>query len=129
MCQSLARPAAVLPRAWPCIIACMRLLLLTFLLLPQLVSAESLSLHCQGKTRFVHRGAPSTVPADEQRDYQIQDAVLDTLPCTAEGSRWSCFGLTAHQAMRRVQIDLTEKTVIDKLELPTSELIFEARCD
>ena len=106
----------------------MRLLLLTFLLLPQLASAESLSLHCQGKTRFMHRGAPSTVPADEQREYQIRDAVLDSLPCTAEGSQWSCFGLTAHQAMRRVQIDLTEMTVIDKLELPTSELIFEARC-
>ena len=33
------------------------------------------------------------------------------------------------KTMRRVLIDSSAKTVTDKLELPTSELIFEGRCD
>jgi len=41
----------------------------------------------------------------------------------------ACFGLTAQQAMRRVMIDVAAKTVSDTLELPTSLLIFEGRCD
>ena len=50
------------------------------------------------------------------------------LPRIASGEI-ACFGLTEQQAMRRVQIDTTSQTVRDTLQMPTSELIFEGRCD
>lgn len=99
------------------------------ILLPWAAQATDLSLDCRGQTRFIHRGAPSTYPAHEQRRYHISNGVLDTMPCSVTGTGLACFGLTAQQAMRRVQIDTTAKTVRDALELPTSELIFEGRCD
>jgi hypothetical protein len=34
--------------------------------------SADLTWECQGKTRFIHRGAESTYPVDEQRHYQIQ---------------------------------------------------------
>lgn len=83
---------------------------------------------CRGQTRFVHRGAPSTYPADDQRSYLIANNQLDGMRCEATEKGIACFGLTPQQAMRRVQIDASAKTVSDTLELPTSQLIFEGHC-
>lgn len=91
--------------------------------------AGDLSYDCHGQTRFVHRGAPSTYPADDKRSYQISNNLLDAMQCETGPKDITCFGLTAQQAMRRVRIDISAKTVTDKLELPTSELIFEGRCN
>lgn len=98
-------------------------------LLPAFVCAADLSLSCQGKTRFIHRGAPSTYPVDEKRNYVMWDAMLAGMLCTSVDNGVTCFGLTAQQAMRRVMIDVATKTVSDTLELPTSLLIFEGHCD
>jgi hypothetical protein len=105
------------------------ILILPIILLPVFVGAADLSLSCQGKTRFIHRGAPSTYPVDEKRSYAMRDGVLAGMPCNSIDNGVACFGLTAQQAMRRVMIDVAAKTVSDTLELPTSLLIFEGRCD
>lgn len=97
--------------------------------LPWHALASDLTFDCQGKTRFVHRGAASTYPQDEKRHYHVQDSSLDTLSCSSGESGIACSGLTDHQAMRRVQIDTKSRTVNDTLQMPTSELIFEGRCD
>lgn len=83
---------------------------------------------CQGKTRFIHRGAESTYPVDEQRRYQIQNQKLETMQCSTTESGWYCYGLTEQQATRRIRLDTTTLIVSDTLELPTSALIFEGRC-
>lgn len=105
------------------------LLMLALLMLPVIALASDLSFQCQGKTRFIHRGADSTYPQDEKRQYHIHDTSLDTLTCAASENSISCSGLTDHQAMRRVQIDTKARTVNDTLQMPTSELIFEGRCN
>jgi hypothetical protein len=109
----------------------MRRLLLLALFIPFhcAVLAGDLSYDCHGQTRFVHRGAPSTYPVDEKRSYLIANNQLEGMTCEPTEKGFACFGLTAHQAMRRVQIDTAAKSVSDKLELPTSELIFEGHCD
>lgn len=99
------------------------------ILLSSAVLAGDLAYDCRGQTRFVHRGASSTYPADDKRSYLIVNNKLDGMPCETNDKGLACFGLTEHQAMRRVLIDASTKTVTDKLELPTSELIFEGRCD
>jgi len=99
------------------------------MLLPTAVLAGDLNYDCHGQTRFVHRGAASTYPADDKRSYLIANKQLDGMQCETNENGFACFGLTGHQAMRRVLIDTSAKTVSDKLELPTSELIFEGRCD
>lgn len=77
----------------------------------------------------MHRGAPSTYPADEKRSFRFEQGQLDGMHCAITAASVACFGLTSHQAMRRVKLDLQTKSVIDTLELPTSQLIFEGRCD
>ena len=99
------------------------------ILLPNAVLAGDINYECHGQTRFVHRGAASTYPADDKRSYLIANKQLDGMQCETNKNGFACFGLTEHQAMRRVLIDTNVKTVSDKLELPTSELIFEGRCD
>lgn len=92
------------------------------------VQSADLRWECQGKTRFIHRGAESTYPVDEQRRYQILNQTLESMPCSATESGWYCYGLTAQQATRRVRINTSTFIVSDTLELPTSELIFEGLC-
>lgn len=99
------------------------------ILLSGTVLAADVAYVCSGQTRFVHRGAPSTYPADDKRSYQISNSQLNGMRCETTEKGLACFGLTEQQAMRRVLIDTSAKTVTDKLELPTSELIFEGRCD
>ena len=105
--------------------------ILPFLLcaLPLYAAASDLNLECQGKTRFIHRGAASTYPQDEKRRYHVHDLKLDTMQCSIIETGFACFGLTEQQAMRRVQINTTSQTVSDTLQMPTSELIFEGHCD
>jgi len=104
-------------------------LVFLLVLLPWATRAADLSFDCRGQTRFVHRGAPSTYPADEERRYHITNGMLDAMPCSKTETGLACFGLTTQQAMRRVEIDTAARTVRDALELPTSELIFDGRCD
>ncbi len=98
-------------------------------LLPSALLAGDFTYDCHGQTRFVHRGAPSTYPADDKRSYLIANKQLEGMQCETTENGFACFGLTRQQAMRRVLIDTIAKTVSDKLELPTSELIFEGHCD
>ena len=114
----------------------MRRLVLPFLLcalqlgsLPTYAAASDLVLTCQGKTRFIHRGAASTYPQDEKRHYLVHDLKLENMQCSVVESGLTCMGLTEQQAMRRVQIDTITHTVSDTLQMPTSELIFEGHCD
>lgn len=90
--------------------------------------AADLSWECQGKTRFIHRGAESTYPTEEKRSYHVRDQALDTTQCSATETGLYCYGLTEQQATRRVRLHAATLTVSDTLELPTSELIFEGRC-
>lgn len=99
------------------------------ILLSGTVLAGDLNYDCRGQTRFVHRGAASTYPADEKRSYLIANNQLSGMRCETTEKGFACFGLTEQQAMRRVLIDTSAKTVTDKLELPTSELIFEGHCE
>ena len=99
-----------------------------FLLLPDVASAGELVYDCAGKTRFVHRGAQSTMPTDERRSYRIADGRLEQLACEISEHQLACHGLTPQQAYRRVIIDRSSGTVSDTLEMPTSMLIFEASC-
>lgn len=104
----------------------MRFLLI--LLLPAVALAGEPAYDCAGKTRFVHRGAQSTTPADERRSYRIDGGRLEGLACERGEQEISCHGLTPQQAYRRVVIDRERGTVSDTLEMPTSMLIFEGRC-
>jgi hypothetical protein len=96
--------------------------------LPALVFAQDFFVECAGYTRFIHRGAPSTVPAAEKRRYRLQANQIDGLTCEQSETQIACMGLTPQQAMRKLLLDLTALSATDTLELPTSLLIFEAQC-
>lgn len=83
---------------------------------------------CEGKQRFEHRGAPSTVPADARQRYVVAGLKMEGLNCKLSDELISCMGLTPESAMRKVVIDRVASTVSDTLEMPTSQLIFEGRC-
>lgn len=95
---------------------------------PAFVFAQDLFVECAGKTRFIHRGAPSTVPAAEKRRYRLQANQIDGLSCEQSEMQIACMGLTPQQAMRKLLIDPAVLSVTDTLELPTSLLIFEGQC-
>jgi hypothetical protein len=96
--------------------------------LPVLAFAQDFFVECSGKTKFIHRGAPSTVPAAETRLYRLQANQLDGLSCEQTESQIACMGLTPQQAMRKLVIDTVLLSVSDTMELPTSLLIFEGQC-
>lgn len=98
------------------------------LCLPLIAPAADLQFDCTGKRRFEHRGAPSTVPADARHRYQIDGMKMEGLDCQLSEARVSCMGLTPEKAMRKVVIDRVAASVSDTLEMPTSLLIFEGRC-
>lgn len=96
--------------------------------LPALAFTQDFFIECAGKTKFIHRGAPSTVPAAETRRYRLQANQLDGLSCEQSESQIACMGLTPQQAMRKLLIDPVLLSVTDTMELPTSLLIFEGQC-
>lgn len=98
------------------------------LIVPLLVLAGGDAYDCDGKTRFIHRGAPSTVPAAAKRSYRLQDGRIDGLACQPDDQLIGCMGLTPEQAMRKIVIDRAALSVSDTMELPTSLLIFEGQC-
>lgn len=98
------------------------------LLLPPAVFAADIQYDCEGKRRFEHRGAPSTVPADARHRYVVTGVKMEGLDCKLSDQLISCMGLTPESAMRKVVIDRAAVTVSDTLEMPTSMLIFEGRC-
>ena len=98
------------------------------LIVPLLALADGDAYDCDGKTRFIHRGAPSTVPAAAKRSYRLQGGRIDGLACQPEDQVIGCMGLTPEQAMRKIVIDLAALSVSDTMELPTSLLIFEGQC-
>ncbi len=103
--------------------------LFAFVILAPLVGhAAEPAYECDGKTHFIHRGAPSTVPADATRSYRFDGGQLDGMPCTFSDAEIGCHGLTPQQAYRRVLINRTAGTVKDTMELPTSMLVFEGQC-
>ena len=96
--------------------------------LPSLLWAQDFFVECAGKTSFIHRGAPSTVPAAEKRRYRLHANQIDGLQCERSEMQIACMGLTPQQAMRKLLIDPVSLSVSDTLELPTSLLIFEGQC-
>ena len=98
------------------------------LIVPLLALADGEAYDCDGKTRFIHRGAPSTVPAVAKRSYRLLGGRIDGLTCQPEDQVIGCMGLTPEQAMRKIVIDLATLSVSDTMELPTSLLIFEGQC-
>ena len=106
----------------------MKLLIALLYLFPLLAAAQDLVVECAGKTSFIHRGAPSTVPAAEKRRYRLQANQIDGLQCEQSDTQIACMGLTPQQAMRKLLIDPVRLSVTDTLELPTSLLIFEGQC-
>jgi hypothetical protein len=106
----------------------MKSLIALFYLFPLLAAAQYLSVECAGHTRFIHRGAPSTVPAAEKRLYRLRTNQIDGLQCEQNEAQIACMGLTPQQAMRKLLIDPVLLSVTDTLELPTSLLIFEGQC-
>ena len=96
--------------------------------LPVLAVAQDFFVECAGKTSFIHRGAPSTVPAAEKRRYRLQANQIDGLQCEQSEMQIACMGLTPQQAMRKLLIDPVRLSATDTLELPTSLLIFEGQC-
>jgi len=104
------------------------LTLLTGLFLPLAARSADIQYDCEGKRRFEHRGAPSTVPADARHRYEITGLKMEGLNCKLSDELISCMGLTPESAMRKVMIDRTAVSVSDTLEMPTSLLIFEGRC-
>jgi hypothetical protein len=96
--------------------------------LPVLAVAQDFFVECAGKMSFIHRGAPSTVPAAEKRRYHLQSNHIDGLQCEQNEVQIACMGLTPQQAMRKLLIDPVRLSVTDTLELPTSLLIFEGQC-
>ena len=95
---------------------------------PLAVLADDIQYDCEGKRRFEHRGAPSTVPADARHRYVVTGVKMEGLDCKLSDALISCMGLTPESAMRKVVIDRAAVTVSDTLEMPTSMLIFEGRC-
>lgn len=106
----------------------MKSLCVLLLIVPLLALADGEAYDCDGKTRFIHRGAPSTVPAAAKRSYRLQGGRIDGLACEPEDQVIGCMGLTPEQAMRKIVIDLAALSVSDTMELPTSLLIFEGQC-
>jgi hypothetical protein len=98
------------------------------LLLPLAALAADVQYDCEGKRRFEHRGAPSTVPADARHRYVVTDLKMEGLDCKLSDALISCMGLTRESAMRKVLIDRVAATVSDTMEMPTSLLVFEGRC-
>ena len=98
------------------------------LFISALAFAQDFFIECAGKTKFIHRGAPSTVPAAETRRYRLQANQLDGLSCEQSESQIACMGFTPQQAMRKLIIDPVLLSVTDTMELPTSLLIFEGQC-
>ena len=105
-----------------------RFLMCAGMLIPLPGMAVAPAYECAGKTQFIHRGAPSTVPADARRSYRFDSAQFEGMPCTISDDEIGCHGLTPEQAYRRLLIDRTNGSVKDTLELPTSMLIFEGQC-
>jgi hypothetical protein len=101
---------------------------LLMLCLPLVALAGDLHYDCSGKRRFEHRGAASTVPADARHRYVVQSQKMEGLDCKLSDELIACMGLTPEKAMRKVVIDRVAATVSDTLEMPTSLLIFEGRC-
>ena len=97
-------------------------------MLPLLALANNEAYDCDGKTRFIHRGAPSTVPAAAKRSYRLKADHIDGLACQQDEQVIGCMGLTPEQAMRKIVIDRAALSVSDTMELPTSLLIFEGQC-
>jgi hypothetical protein len=106
----------------------MKLFIALLCFLPTLLWAQDFFVECAGKTSFIHRGAPSTVPAAEKRRYRLQANQIDGLQCERSEMQIACMGLTPQQAMRKLLIDPVSLSVSDTLELPTSLLIFEGQC-
>ena len=106
----------------------MKSLIALLCFLPTLLWAQDFFVECAGKTSFIHRGAPSTVPAAEKRRYRLQANQIDGLQCEQTEAQIACMGLTPQQAMRKILIDPVLLSVSDTLELPTSLLIFEGQC-
>ncbi len=98
------------------------------LFFPLMAMAAGDTYDCAGKTRFVHRGAPSTVPAAAKRSYRVAADKIDGLACELTDQMVACMGLTPEQAMRKIVIDRAALSVSDTMELPTSLLIFEGQC-
>ncbi len=106
----------------------MKSLCVLLLMFPMLALGAGEVYDCDGKTRFVHRGAPSTVPAAAKRSYRFTADRIDGLACQREDQLIGCMGLTPEQAMRKIVIDRAALSVSDTMELPTSLLIFEGQC-
>ena len=106
----------------------MKSLCVLLLMYPLLALAAAEAYDCDGKTRFIHRGAPSTVPAAATRSYRLKADRIDGLECQQEDQLIGCMGLTPEQAMRKIVIDRAALSVSDTMELPTSLLIFEGQC-
>jgi hypothetical protein len=104
------------------------LIALSSLVVPLVAIAADIQFDCEGKRRFEHRGAASTVPADAKHRYLLKNRRLEGLDCQLGDELIACMGLTPESAMRRVVIDRVARTVSDTLEMPTSLLIFEGRC-
>ena len=104
------------------------LTLFTGLFLPLAAISADIQYDCEGKRRFEHRGAASTVPADARHRYEVIGLKMEGLNCQLSDELISCMGLTPESAMRKVVIDRAAVTVSDTLEMPTSLLIFEGRC-
>ncbi len=105
--------------------------LVALLGMPLAGSAAAAAYECAGKTHFIHRGAPSTVPADATRSYRFDDAdrtQFEGMPCEISATEIGCHGLTPQQAYRRLLIDRATGVVKDTMELPTSMLVFEGQC-
>lgn len=101
---------------------------LLMLCLPLAALAADIQYDCAGKRRFEHRGVASTVPADARHRYVVQSQKMEGLDCKLTDDLIACMGLTPEKAMRKVVIDRVAATVSDTLEMPTSLLIFEGRC-
>ncbi len=105
-----------------------RYLFLALFVMPLASHGTQPAYECAGKTHFIHRGAPSTVPADATRSYRVEGEQIDGMPCKISDVEIGCHGLTPQQAYRRLLIDRTTGTVKDTMELPTSILVFEGQC-
>jgi hypothetical protein len=105
-----------------------RFLTSALIFVPLASAAAGPSYDCAGKTHFIHRGAPSTVPADATRSYRFDGEQIDGMPCKISDAEIGCHGLTPQHAYRRLLIDRATGTVKDTMELPTSMLVFEGQC-
>ncbi len=119
---------AYLSHASECRAPMVRLLCSALLLAPLVSTAATPAYECAGKTHFIHRGAPSTVPADATRSYRFEGKQFEGMPCEISDAEIGCHGLTPQQAYRRLLIDRATGIVKDTMELPTSMLVFEGQC-